>query len=35
MEESDKNQGRWVVREDSQTCVLRPAGYVGDELANE
>ena len=26
MEESEKNQGRWVVREDSQTCVLRPAG---------
>ena len=29
MGETDKNQGRWVVRGDSQTCVLRPAGYVG------
>lgn len=29
MEETCKNQGRWVVREDCQTFVVRPGVYVG------
>lgn len=29
MEETDKNHGRRIVREDSQIFELRPGGYVG------
>ena len=29
MEETDKNQRRRIVREDSQIFVLRPGGYAG------
>lgn len=34
MEETDKNQRSWVVREDSQTCI-ETCRIGRDELANE